>query len=245
MEDKEINETKPANFKSIKQWREDDRPRERLKKHGASALSDSELLAILIRTGLKGYSAIDLARDLIARFSNLSSLSSCDYSEFRKIKGLGETKAVTLAAAFELGKRCLSEPFELFKKIQSPKDIVGHYIPKLRNEKSENFRILLLNSSNKAYREVIVSKGILNASLVHPREVFKIAISESANSIILLHNHPSGNPEPSQEDFHITRQLVEAGEIIGIRIFDHIIVAGNSYYSFAEMGKMNNLSIPK
>ncbi|MFH1049886.1 MAG: DNA repair protein RadC [bacterium] len=226
------------NYKSIKELNEDDRPRERLKKLGSGALSDSELIAILIRSGSKGYSAIDIARDLVLKYSGLANIASCDFSEFKKYKGLGETKAITLAAAFELGRRCQSEPFEPFKRIQSPGDIANFYIPRLRAEKAETFRTLLLNSSNHIFREIIVSQGTLNASLVHPREVFKTAISESAASIILLHNHPSGNPEPSKEDIHITRQLIESGNIIGIKVYDHIIVAGNHYRSFAEMGLM-------
>lgn len=224
------------NHRTIKELSEDDRPRERLIKFGASNLSDSELLAIIIRSGSKGYSAIDISRDLIEKYSSLSNLSSCDFSEFKKLKGLGETKAVTLAATFEIGKRIQSEPFELLAKIKNPQDIANYYIPKLRSEKVETFRTLLLNSSNKIFREIIITQGLLNASLVHPREVFKTAISESAANIILLHNHPSGNPEPSKEDVHITKQLVDAGKIIGIGIYDHIIVAGNSYRSFAEMG---------
>ncbi|ROL61983.1 JAB domain-containing protein [Bacteroidetes/Chlorobi group bacterium ChocPot_Mid] len=223
------------NHRTIKELSKDDRPRERLQKFGASNLSDSELLAILIRSGSKGYSAIDISRDLIEKYSSLSNLSSCDYSEFKKFKGLAETKAVTLAAAFEIGKRIQSEPYVLLTKIQKPQDIANYFIPKLRNEKVETFRTLLLNSSNKIFREIIVSQGLLNVSLVHPREVFKTAISESAANIILLHNHPSGNPEPSKEDIHITKQLVDAGKIIGIGIYDHIIIAGNDYRSFAEM----------
>ncbi len=234
---KVIEKQKSENsYKSIKELSEDDRPRERLKKHGAKTLSDSDLLAILIRTGSKGYSAIDVAKDLVLDYSGLTALASCDFNEFKNFKGLGEAKAITLAAALELGKRLQSEPFEPFKRIQKPKDIANYYIPQLSGERTEAFRILLLNSSNNIFRERTISQGILNASLVHPREVFKPAISESAASIILLHNHPSGNPEPSKEDIQITRQIVEAGNIIGIKVIDHIIIAGNQYRSFAEMG---------
>jgi len=236
MKKKEIIEKVENNYKNIKSLNEDDRPREKLRMHGAGALSDSELLAILIMSGSKGYSAIDVAVDLIKKYNGFSNLASYDYSEFKKFKGLGEVKAITLAAAFEIGRRCQAEPLKPLKRINKPADIANHFIPKLRDEKTETFRILLMNSSNKIFREVVVSQGILNASLVHPREVFKIAISESAASIILLHNHPSANPEPSQEDLNITRQLVEAGEIIGIKVYDHIIIAGSEYRSFAEMG---------
>jgi len=236
MSNKENSKEPENSHRSIKELSEDDRPRERLKKFGVSNLSDSELLAVLIRSGTKGYSAIEVARDMISKHSTLSNIASSDFSEFKRFKGLGETKAITLAAAFEIGKRLQSEPFELKEKVQKPQDIANYYIPILRNEKAEVFRTLLLNSANKIFRNIEISRGILNASLVHPREVFKIAISESAASIILLHNHPSGNPEPSKEDIHITRQLVDSGKVIGISIYDHIIIAGNKYCSFAEMG---------
>ncbi|MFC2131339.1 DNA repair protein RadC [Bacteroidota bacterium] len=224
------------NHKTIKDWREDERPRERFKKHGAGSLSDAELLAILIRSGTRGYSAIDIARDLIEKYSNLSNLFSSDFSEFKSFKGLGDTKAITLAAAFEIAKRFQSEPYENFKRIRKPEDIANYYIPRLRGAKTETFRALLLNASNNIFREIIVSQGTLNASLVHPREVFKTAISESAAAIILLHNHPSRNPEPSKEDIQITHQLIEAGEIIGIKVMDHIIIAGEQFRSFSQMG---------
>jgi len=217
---KENNNIPPK--KSIKELNEDDRPRERLKKYGAAYLSDSELLAILIRNGTKGYSAIDIARDLISEFKNLANLFSCDYSVFKKFNGLGDTKAITLAAAFELVKRIKAQPFEKNNKIQKPEDIANYYIPRLKGINNEIFRVLLLNSSNKIFREIIISQGTLNASIVHPREVFKIAISESAASIILLHNHPSGNPEPSKEDIIITRQIIDSGEIIGIKVLDYL-----------------------
>jgi DNA repair protein RadC len=233
---KENNNIPPK--KSIKELNEDDRPRERLKKYGAAYLSDSELLAILIRNGTKGYSAIDIARDLISEFKNLANLFSCDYSVFKKFNGLGDTKAITLAAAFELVKRIKAQPFEKNNKIQKPEDIANYYIPRLKGINNEIFRVLLLNSSNKIFREIIISQGTLNASIVHPREVFKIAISESAASIILLHNHPSGNPEPSKEDIIITRQIIDSGEIIGIKVLDHIIIAGDCFTSFAQSGLM-------
>lgn len=233
---KENTTTPESNHKSIKEWREDERPRERLIKHGASSLSDAELLAIIIRSGSKGNSAIDIGRHMIERYSNLTGLVSCDFSEFKNFKGLGPAKAVTLAAAFEIGRRFLAEPYEHKNRISQPEDIAKFYIPRLRGEKTEFFRTLLLNSSNHIFRELVISQGTLNASIVHPREVFKTAISESAASIILLHNHPSGNPEPSKEDIQITRQLVSAGDIIGIKVYDHIIIAGEKYRSFLQMG---------
>jgi len=233
----EYENNKPV-FKSIKEWREDERPREKLKLHGANTLSDAELLAILIRTGAKGYSAIDAAKDLLDSYESLTNLASCDFSEFRKIKGLGETKAITLAATFEIGKRIETGPAKELSKISQPEDIAKIFIPKYRGVRAEIFKVLLLNTANKIFREVNVTEGILNASIVHPREVFRLAITESAASIILMHNHPSGNPEPSDEDRKITRQLIEASKIIDIKVLDHIIIAGDSFTSFAKEGLM-------
>jgi len=223
-------------FKSIKEWREDDRPREKLKLNGAYTLSDAELLAILIRTGTKGYSAIDVARQLLENHENITNLASCDLSEFRKIKGLGETKAITLAATFEIGKRIEAGTAKELNKISQPEDIAKIFIPKYRGARTEIFKVLMLNTANKIFREVNVTEGILNASIVHPREVFRLAITESAASIILMHNHPSGNPEPSEDDRRITKQLVEASKIIEIKVLDHIIIAGDTFTSFTKEG---------
>ena len=223
-------------FKSIKEWRPDDRPREKLMLHGASTLSDAELLAILIRTGAKSFSAIDAAKILLDDHENLTKLASCDQSEFRSVHGIGDAKAITLAAAFEIGKRIEIQPSQKRKKIVQPEDIANIYIPKLRGKRTEVFKVLLLNSANEVFRDVNATQGILNASIVHPREVFRIAITESAASIILLHNHPSGNPEPSEEDKQITTQLVNASKIIEIKILDHIIIAGDKFTSFTKEG---------
>jgi DNA repair protein RadC len=221
-------------YKAIREWRVDDRPRERLMKHGAETLSDAELLAILISSGAKGISAIDVARVLLDTHENLANISSCDYSQFKQIKGIGTAKAVTLAAAFEISKRIKLPEFWERNIIKTPQDLAESYIPKFRGIKKEMFLILLLNTSNQVFREVKISEGSLNASIVHPREVFRIAITESAASVILMHNHPSGNKTPSEEDIKITRQLVESGRILNIRVLDHLIIAGESYYSFAS-----------
>ncbi len=228
--------TTPAPFKAIRDWREDDRPRERCIKHGASSLSDAELLAILISTGSKGFSALDASRLLLERYDSLSGLAACDISQFTQLKGLGPAKAVTLMAAFEIGKRIASGTLDELKAIKGPESVAKYYIPRLAGLKKEIFRTLLLDSSNKIFRDVVISEGSLNASIVHPREVFKIAVTESAASIILLHNHPSGNPEPSREDIEVTKQLVKAGELMDIKVFDHIIIAGKEFTSLANLG---------
>ncbi len=231
-----IKYTPEGNFKAIRDWREDDRPRERLMKHGAETLSDAELLAILIGSGTIGFSAIDAAKILLDRHGNVTRLAACDLSEFKQIKGLGDAKAVTLAAAFELSKRVQSEPFMEKKALNSPEQAASYFIPRLRGARTEVFRTLLLNSSNQLFREVPISEGSLNSSVVHPREVFRIAITESAASIILMHNHPSGNTTPSKEDISITKNLVEAGKIVDIKVLDHIIIAGDSFISLAQEG---------
>jgi DNA repair protein RadC len=231
--EKNKNESK---FKSIRYWKEDERPRERLILHGAESLSDSELLAILINTGTTGFSALDAAREMLEQYSTITNLVSCDISELKKIKGVGPAKAVKLTAAFEIARRIKAEPFSKKKIFRTPEDVAQHYIPKFQGERVETFITLLLNSSNQVFREDEVAKGTLNSSIVHPREVFRFAITESAAGIILIHNHPSGNSEPSKEDLLITKQLVEAGKIIDIRVLDHIIIAGDSFTSFAQKG---------
>jgi len=224
------------NYKAIRDWHDDEKPRERLAKHGAATLSDSELVAILIGSGTTKKSAIDLAREILDSLGGISNLITCDYSRFIQFKGIGPAKAITLAAAFELNKRIVLNPSDSKKALKSPEDVAGYYISKFRGLMTEEFYVLLLNTSNQVYRETIISTGSLNASIVHPREVFKLAITESAASIILLHNHPSGNPNPSKEDIKITKQLVEAGKHIDIKVIDHLIIAGNTYYSFLGNG---------
>ncbi len=221
-------------FRSIREWREDERPRERMMAHGSKTLSDTELLAILLGTGTRGMSAVDTARELLSKFGELNQLLHRDSSELASVKGIGQAKALTLSAAFELSRRVESAPFSSRQVIRSAKDVALYYIPRLRGLLKESFRVLLMNSANQVFREVIVSEGSLNASIVHPREVFRCAISESAASIIVLHNHPSGNTEPSREDLAITKQLRESGAIIDIKLLDHIIIAGESYTSLAE-----------
>lgn len=218
----------------IKDWPESERPREKVERHGASSLTDSELLAILIRAGTGTITAVDLAKSLLVKYENLHELSSRSIGEFKRFKGIGSTKAVTLVAAFELGRRLAAETRPEKIRVNSPKSIAERYIPILESVKQEEFRVILLDTANNILGEQLVSKGSLNASIVHPREVFKKAITDSAAGLIILHNHPSGNPEPSEEDKKVTRNLVKAGSIIGIEIVDHIIIAGLQYFSFVE-----------
>jgi DNA repair protein RadC len=223
---------------AIKHWRPDDKPRERLLRNGAASLSDAELLAILIKTGTEGVSALDVGRTLLHRFNTLTELASRDVGELRVFRGMGEVKAITLAAAFEIGKRIQTEPFSSKPAIRSPQDVANLFIPRMRGIRKEQFYVLLLNTANQIFRETLVSEGSLNASIVHPREVFRLAVIESAASIIVLHNHPSGNLEPSREDIEVTRQLVEAGTVLGIPVHDHIIIAGESFTSLRQLNKI-------
>lgn len=213
----------------------DDRPREKLKKIGVSNLSDSELLAIILRTGTKGKSVLAVAHELLKKHENLAMLSSLSLSELKKNAGIGDDKAISLLAAFEIGRRMQSQSKWLFdKKITTPKDVAEYFIPLLRDELKEKFIVVCLNSANKITRFEVISIGTLNSSVVHPREIFKFAIENSSASIILIHNHPSGNIEPSQEDIIITKKMVDAGTLLNITVLDHIIIAGNNFTSLVE-----------
>ena len=188
-----------------------------------------------MRTGKKGKSVISIAQEIIGKERNLAILASKSLSDLMKYEGIGRDKAVTLLAAFELSRRIQSQSkWFAENKITSPKDVADIFIPLLRDELKEKFILVCLNSANKIIRQETISVGNLNSSVVHPREIFKAAIENSSASVILIHNHPSGNPEPSNEDISITKKLVEAGKILDIPVFDHIIIAGNSFTSFVE-----------
>lgn len=220
---------------TVKELPSDDRPREKLLQKGAESLSDAELIAILLRTGRKGKSVLEISQELINDEKNLALLATRSVKSLTKISGIGNDKAVTLAAAFELSRRILSQSkWRSDKKITSPQDIADIFIPILRDEVKEKFIVVCLNSTNKVIKYETISVGNLNSSVVHPREIFKVAIDNNSASIILIHNHPSGNPEPSNEDIRITKKLVESGKILEIPVFDHVIIAGETYTSFVE-----------
>lgn len=213
----------------------DDQPREKLYYRGPDSLSDAELLAILLRTGTAGKSVLNLAREIIKEFRGLPGLAEKQPQSLMKIKGIGKEKAAILSACFEICRRVTFQE-KLFSKskITSPSDIAEIFIPLLRDDLKESFLIVCLNSANKIIKYERISVGTLNSSIVHPREVFKVAIECSSANIILIHNHPSGNCEPSGEDIAITKKLRAAGKALDIEVFDHIIVAGNSFFSFVE-----------
>lgn len=223
----------------IPDWPESERPREKLMQYGPMKLSEVELLAILIRSGAGPNSALDVARELLTRVGGLNDLARMDYKDILQlnIKGLGKTKAVTIAAAVQLARRLeVAESATPDKILRSSEAVARLYIPRLRDLNREIFMVLLLASNNRLIRDVIVSEGILNASVVTPREVFREAVLASAAAVILIHNHPSGNPDPSNEDIQLTRQMVASGKMMNIPVLDHLIIAGNQYSSFADKG---------
>jgi len=213
-----------------------ERPRERLKSLGAEALSGQELLALLIGRGIPGKSAIAIAQELIARFGNVRSVASATMEELSTIRGLGPAKAAQIRAAFELGRRQDLEPDLAHVSIKSPQDLAKAIRKSITMKAKEHFKLVLLNTRNKVINISTISIGTLNASLVHPREVFKDALIHCASSIILAHNHPSDDPEPSDDDVSLTRRLADAGRLMGIEVLDHIIITSKGYTSFKERG---------
>lgn len=209
-----------------------ERPRERLIRHGAEAMATTELLALLMGRGIKGESVMVVAQRLLAKFGNLQNIASASIEELRATRGIGLAKATQIKAAFELGKR-YSDPDYQDKgyPVQSPQEAFMSMQEKLRGMKKEHFYILCLDTRNRVNAKKQISQGNLDSSIVHPREVFKDAISALASSVIFLHNHPSGDLEPSSEDIDITKRLVEAGELLGIPVLDHIIVSDSGYTS--------------
>lgn len=223
----------------INNWPEDERPREKLLKRGVTSLSDAELLALLLRTGdsAAGRSAIDLGRELLTCFGgSLRALAQAELNELQQVKGLGLAKAASLKAAFALSARFQARPLVTLDRFTSPSQVFDYFHHELRDAVKEQFLVLLLDGKSRITRKVQVSEGSLNQSIVHPREVFAPAVRESAAAVIFIHNHPSGDPAPSREDREITRRLKEAGEILGIKVLDHVIIGDGVYFSFTESG---------
>ncbi len=220
---------------TIKDLPEDERPREKLYKYGSKALSNTELLAIIIRTGSRENTAIELSQKLLAgKKEGISFLTDTSLQEIMKVKGIGECKAAQILAAVELGKRVMSSTHKDKSRITSPTDVVDLLMLDMTHLKKEHFKIVMLDTKNQIIGIENISVGSLNSSIVHPREVFKEAITKSSASIILVHNHPSGDPTPSKEDIAITRRLVEGGDILGVKVLDHIIIGNNKYISLKE-----------
>lgn len=211
-----------------------ERPRERLKKFGPEALSAQELLALIIGRGIPKKSVMNIAQELLSKFGSINAISKATIEELTEIKGIGFAKAVQIKACFELGLRKDLEPEIKDIEVKNPNDIVNVIQSSLKDKAKEHFKLVMLNTRNKIIGISTISVGTLNANLVHPREVFKEAISHNSASVILIHNHPSGNPEPSEDDLEITRRLVESGKILGIEVIDHMIVAKTGFISFKE-----------
>jgi DNA repair protein RadC len=225
----------------IHEWAPSDQPREKLLKHGPAVLSDAELLALLLGSGTQtsdgSLSAVELGRSLLQTYGSLYEVSQRKPKELTRTRGIGPAKAARLTAAFEVGRRVESQR-EQEERVQvtSPDDVAGVYGPLMRDLDKEVFRVVHLNTANVVIGDYTVSEGGLSSSVVEPRGVFEQAILDDAAAVICLHNHPSGNPEPSREDIRITRQLVEAGETMGIPVHDHLIIAGDEHTSLAERG---------
>ncbi len=229
-----------APYLTIKDWPAEDRPREKLLARGPQALSDTELLAIILRNGnaSTGESAIDHARLLLDRFGGLKGMDEAAGSELAKVKGIGPAKIAQIKASLELARRIGSHKWEPGQSLRSSEDVFHHFRHDLEKEKRELFYVVLLNNKNKKIRDVKISEGSLTASLVHPREVYNPVIRESAAAVIFVHNHPSGDPAPSPEDIEITRRLKEVGDVMGVRVLDHVVIGQDRYFSFNDKGML-------
>ncbi len=215
---------------------EEERPREKLIRRGAAALSDTELLAILLRTGTSSVSVLHLAEEVLAKYQDKGLLAIMNVSpqEVASIHGVGLAKAAAIVAAVELGRRLSAKAAQKQEKIGGPEDVARYAAPLLRYEQKEHFLVMLLDVRNRVLAMPTVSIGSLTASVAHPREIFREAIRYSAANMILIHNHPSGDPTPSREDLQLTRQMMKAGEIMGIPVLDHVIIAGDGFLSIKE-----------
>lgn len=235
----------------IKKWPEGERPREKLLQFGSAALSNAEILGLIIGSGdaASSRSAVDLGRELLQEFKSLRSLADASCAELQRVKGVGPAKAACIHAALDLARRVIKDdrPLESTTRLTSASQVFEHlkeqeYFINLGHEfrdvRREHFMVLLLDGKNRVIKRVQISEGSLNQSIVHPREVFNVAVRDSAAAIILLHNHPTGDPTPSQEDLEVTRRLREAGDLMGIKVLDHVIIGEGCFYSFAERGHM-------
>ena len=215
-----------------------DRPRERLDALGPAALSDAELIALLLRTGDRGRNALAVANDLLERQGGLQGLSSAGCGELGQSTGIGPAKSASVRAALEIGRRLAGRRLSAGSVIRSPSDVYRHFHPSLRDARQERFVVVLLDARQRVLRSEVVSQGTLTASLVHPREVFRPALRDAAAALVLVHNHPSGDPTPSAEDREVTSRLAKAGELLGIRVVDHVVVAERGFCSLREEGAL-------
>lgn len=220
----------------LRDWPEEERPRERMMRLGAEALSHAELLAILLRTGKRNESAVHLAQRILNECGGLRRFAERSWDELTPIAGIGPAKALELQAALELGRRVARARLPDAAAITRPQDAADLLMEELRHLREEHFVVLFLNTKNRVIGRQTLSIGSLNASVVHPREVYRAAIRRSSASILCAHNHPSGDPQPSAEDIQLTRRLAEAGELVGIELLDHIVIGDNRFVSLKELG---------
>lgn len=224
---------------SIKEWAEDDRPREKMIQKGKSALSDAELIAILIGSGSREESAVSLSQRILKNYGNsLNELGKLNIKDLMKFQGIGEAKAITIIAAIELGRRRRKDEGILRKKITSSSDVFQIFQPKMGDLPFEEFWVLLLNRANKVIGEEMISRGGVSGTVADTKIIFKSALEKLASSIILIHNHPSGNLQPSSQDIQLTNKMKEAGKCMDIAVLDHLIVTDSGYFSFADEGQM-------
>lgn len=235
---------------SIKEWIEGERPREMLIKNGSESLSISKLLAIILRTGNEGTNAEELARKVLNRFRTLRAIDATTIDELCSIEGIGPAKAAQLKSSFELGKRLYREEAEKTERLKGPEDAIAYvsryYGPYLRDAMKESFHIILLNTKNKPLRNIEISRGSSDTSIVDPKEIIRQATLNSASSLLLVHNHPSGEAEPSEEDIKTTKLITEACSLVGVNVLDHIIIGKNKgdYLSFAKEGLLEQTPSP-
>lgn len=229
-------EPESAPSRSVKNMAVAEQPRTRFEMAGATNLSEAELLALVIRTGAEGKSSLDLAREILERFGTLESIARAGLGELCEIKGVGRAKAIEVQAALELGRRLTGGPVPVGQAIRRSADVFDLYRGMLAHEEQENFYLLVLNTRNRIQKHFLISRGSLTGSQVHPREVAKAAVREAASAVIFLHNHPSGDPEPSEDDRDVTNRLAQATRLLGIRVLDHVIIGRDNFFSFADHG---------
>jgi DNA repair protein RadC len=214
----------------------ENRPRERMAKYGPDALSDAEILALLLKNGTVGENVTDMSNRLIQRYG-IERLSKLSLEELQEIRGIGPAKAMQIAAAFQLDKRCRMAEYEK-TPVKTARDVYEYAKPLLAEKEKEHIMVMYLDTKNRINKHETVSMGTLNSSLIHPREIFKTAIKENTNAIIVAHNHPSGDPTPSKDDRDITKELYAAGELLEIQMLDHVIIGKDNYYSFKERNQL-------
>ena len=226
-------------MKSVKFWPQSERPRERLLEQGASALSDADLIALLLRNGLPGQDVVAFSRDLLAKYGGLRGLLYSNRSELEQVKGLGKAKVASLLAVSELAKRSLREEVIGKNYVKAPDSVLAYLMSSMADQKKEVFKVLFLNKSNRILNEKDLFEGTIDETLVHPREVIQAVLQYHATAIVLVHNHPSGAIYPSQADINITERIHQACSTIAVKVLDHIIVGDREYFSFKERGLLS------